>query len=208
MQEVTDGQGQRQVSEELQLNGKAFDEKLNYTAGLYYFNESGYVHDFVPFDTGYLYVYDYDNNIKTDSYAGYLHVDYKLTDAWGLTAGVRYSHEKKQFLGGQGDLNGFTYKISGCLDPAAPASTYLGPNAPPINCQQLLGFPDPTNPLRYFPNAWDTQSWNVWTPTYGVQWHITADSTRLRTELPWAPRVAFEGNIKRSTRLAKMAPAH
>ncbi len=176
MQEVTDGQGQRQVSEELQLNGKAFDERLNYTAGLYYFNESGYVHDFVPFDTGYLYVYDYDNNIKTDSYAGYLHLDYKLTDAWGLTAGVRYSHEKKEFLGGQGDLNGFTYKISGCLDPAAPASTYLGPNAPPINCQQLLGFPDPNNPLRYFPNQWDSQSWNVWTPTYGVQWHITSDA--------------------------------
>jgi iron complex outermembrane receptor protein len=118
MQEVTDGQGHAR-SEELQLNGKAFDGKLNYTAGLYYFNESGYVHDFVPFDTAYLYVYDYDNNIKTDSYAGYLHLDYKLTDAWGLTAGVRYSHEKKQFLGGQGDLNGFSYKISGCLDPAA-----------------------------------------------------------------------------------------
>ena len=176
MQEVTDKQGQRQVSEELQLNGRAFDDRLNYTAGVYYFNESGYVHDFVPFDTGYLYIYDYDNNVKTDSYAGYLHLDYKLTDAWGLTAGVRYSHEKKQFLGGQGDLNGFTYKISGCLDPAAPASTYLGPNAPPINCQQLLGFPDPTNPLRYFPNAWDEQSWNVWTPTYGVQWHVTSDA--------------------------------
>ena len=124
MQEVTDGQGQRQVSEELQLNGKAMDDKLNYTAGLYYFKESGYVHDFVPFDTGYLYVYDYDNNVKTDSYAGYLHLDYKLTDAWGLTAGVRYSHEKKQFLGGQADLNGFTYKISGCLDPNANANTF------------------------------------------------------------------------------------
>ncbi len=176
MQEVTDGQGQRQVSEELQLNGKAFDQKLNYTAGLYYFNESGYVHDFVPFDTGYLYVYDYDNNIKTDSYAGYLHLDYKLTDAWGLTAGVRYSHEKKQFLGGQGDLNGFSYKISGCLDPAADASNYFGPGAAGITCQQALGFPDPNNPLRYFPNAWDSQSWNVWTPTYGIQWHVTSDA--------------------------------
>jgi iron complex outermembrane receptor protein len=179
MQEVTDGQGQRQVSEELQLNGKAMDDKLNYTAGLYYFNESGYVHDFVPFDTGYLYVYDYDNNIRTDSYAGYLHVDYKLTDAWGLTAGVRYSHEKKQFLGGQGDLDGFSYKISGCLDPAANANTYgaagFGGVPTGVTCQQVLGFPDPNNPLRYFPNAWDTQSWNVWTPTYGIQYHVNSD---------------------------------
>ncbi len=177
MQEVTDGQGQRQVSQEFQLNGKAIDDKLNYTFGLYYFNESGYVHDFVPFDTGYLYVYDYDNNIKTDSYAGYLHLDYKLTDAWGLTAGVRYSHEKKQFLGGQGDLNGFSYKISGCVDPSANANLFPGFGAVPpgVTCQQVLGFPDPTNPLRYFPNAWDSQSWNVWTPTYGIQYHINPD---------------------------------
>ena len=181
MQEVTDGQGQRQVSEEFQLLGKAFDNKLNYVAGLYYFNESGYVHDYVPFDTGYLYVYDYDNNIKTDSYAGYLHLDYKLTDAWGLTAGVRYSHEKKQFLGGQGDLNGFSYKITrlpgSVLRPTAISllGWALAVRRASLTCQQVLGFPDPSNPLRYFPNAWDSQSWNVWTPTYGIQWHITPD---------------------------------
>ncbi len=176
MQEVTDTQGQRQFSEELQLNGKAFDDKLDYTAGLYYFNESGFVHDFVPFDTGYLYVYDYDNNIKTASYAGYLHLDYKLTDKWGLTAGVRYSHEKKEFLGGQGDLNGFSYKISGCVDPYANANLYLDPSIPNgVTCQQALGFPDPNNPLRYFPDKWDSQTWGVWTPTYGVQYHMTPD---------------------------------
>ena len=177
MQEVTDSQGQRQVSQEFQVLGKALDNKLNYVAGVYYFNESGYVHDYVPFDTGYLYVYDYDNNIKTDSYAGYLHVDYKLTDAWGLTAGVRYSHEKKQFLGGQGDLNGFSYKISGCADPNADANTFFGFGGVPngVTCQQVLGFPDPNNPLRYFPNQWDSQTWSVWTPTYGIQYHITPD---------------------------------
>jgi iron complex outermembrane recepter protein len=175
MQEVTDGQGQRQFSEEVQLLGKAIDSKLDYVLGLYYFNESGYVHDFVPFDTGYLYVYDYDNNIKTDSYAGYMHLDYKLTDAWGLTAGVRYSHEHKKFLGGQADLNGFTYKISGCLDPNAPAINY-GIPVPGITCQQALGFPSAAQPLRYFPDQWDDQTWNVWTPTFGVQWHLSGDA--------------------------------
>jgi hypothetical protein len=30
--------------------GKAFDDKLNYVTGLYYFNEGGYVHDYVPFE--------------------------------------------------------------------------------------------------------------------------------------------------------------
>ena len=56
MQEVTDSQHQHQISQEFQLNGKAISDRLNYAAGLYYFTEGGYVHDFVPFDTGYLYI--------------------------------------------------------------------------------------------------------------------------------------------------------
>ena len=46
-----------------QLSGKAFDNKLNYVAGLYYFEEAGYVHDFVPFE-GLLYVYDFQNDVN------------------------------------------------------------------------------------------------------------------------------------------------
>ncbi len=104
---MTDSQGQHQFSQELQLNGKALNDRLNYATGLYYFTEAGYVHDFVPFDTGYLYVYDLHNDVKTDSYAVYSHLDFKLTDQWGLTAGGRYSEERKKFLGGQADLDGF-----------------------------------------------------------------------------------------------------
>ena len=82
MQEVTDTQAQHQISQEFQLTGKAFGDRLDYVAGLYYFNEGGFVHDYVPFDTGYLYIYDYSNDVHTSSYAGYFHVDYKVTDAW------------------------------------------------------------------------------------------------------------------------------
>ena len=183
MQEVTDSQEQRQLSQEFQLTGKAVSDRLNYAVGLYYFTESGYVHDFVPFDTGYLYVDDFQNDVKTDSYAAYAHLDFKLTDDWGLTAGGRYSKEEKHFMGGQGDLNGFSYKLLGCLDPAAQANTFpqymafAAATGAPTNgtCQQVLGFPDPNNPLRYFPNQWDNQSWNVFTPTVGTQYHITPD---------------------------------
>ena len=183
MQEVTDSQGQHQFSQEFQLNGKAVNDRLNYAAGLYYFTEAGYVHDYVPFDTGYLYVYDYQNDVKTDSYAGYAHLDFKLTDDWGLTAGGRYSDERKHFIGGQGDLNGFSYKLLGCLDPSAPAANFpqyiafaTAAHAPTTGtCQQALGFPDPNNALRYFPNSGDSQSWNVFTPTFGTQYHITPD---------------------------------
>ena len=119
-QEVTDEQKQHQFSQELQLTGKAFDNRLDYALGLYYFTEGGYVHDFVPFNTAYLWIYDYKNDVQTKSYAAYAHLDYKLTDKWGVSVGGRYSQEKKAFEGGQADLNGFSYKLLQCNDPAAP----------------------------------------------------------------------------------------
>ena len=64
---------------ELQWLGRAFNDKLEFVAGLYYFKENGFVHDFVPFQ-GLLYVYDYQNDVDTKSYAGFLHLDYKFTD--------------------------------------------------------------------------------------------------------------------------------
>lgn len=176
-QEVTDEQKQKQISQELQLNGKAFDDRLDYTLGLYYFTESGYVHDFVPFNTSYLWIYDYNNDVDTDSYAAFLHLDYQITDDWLLTFGARYSLEYKDFEGGQGDLNGFSYKISGCYDPAADANTFPAFAAVPagVTCQALLGFPDPNLPLRYFPDGTDEQSWDVFTPRVGMQYHYTDD---------------------------------
>jgi iron complex outermembrane receptor protein len=175
MQEVTDHQGQHQFSQEFQLAGKAFDSKLDYVAGLYYFQESGFVHDFVPFG-GSLYIYDIANNVDTKSYAGFFHVDYKVTDQFGLTLGARYSKDDKKFEGGQEDIDGFTYKISGCHDPAGNANQYLSPFIPAgVTCQQALGFAVPGQPYRYFPAGTQSQSYNVFTPTAGVQFHVNDD---------------------------------
>ena len=127
IQEVTDNQNQYQFSGELQWLGRAFNDNLEYVAGLYYFQESGFVHDFVPFE-GLLYVYDYQNDVDTTSYAGFLHIDYKFTDHFAMTLGGRYSDETKKFIGGQADLNGFAYKITGCNPPSGPANALLRPD--------------------------------------------------------------------------------
>ena len=47
---MTDSQHQWQVSQEIQLLGKSFNDKLNWVGGLYYFQESGCVHGFVGFE--------------------------------------------------------------------------------------------------------------------------------------------------------------
>ena len=174
IQEVTDRQHQFQVSQEFQLNGKALDNNLDYVGGLYFFHEAGYVHDFVPFQ-GLLYVYDYQNDADTKNYGAFIHADYKLGN-WGFTAGGRFTDVKKEFIGGQADLNGFTYKISGCYPSTDPANAHLSPLIPPgVTCQQALGFPDPSNPYRYFPPGQSSQTWNIFDPTVGVQYHVTDD---------------------------------
>lgn len=144
LQEVTDAQHQWQVSQEFQVLGKAFDGKLNYVGGLYYFKEAGYVHDFVPFEA-LLFVQDQANDVTNQDIAAFLHADYRLND-FGFTAGGRFTDVKTTFLGGQSDLNNFPF---------------FGPG--------------PDNILRYFPAIPDSQTWHIFDPTLGVQYHITDD---------------------------------
>jgi len=145
LQEVTDQQHQWQVSQEFQLLGKAFDNRLNYVGGLYYLKEAGYVHDFVPFES-LLYVADLANDVTNTDYAAFFHGDFRLNDRWGFTAGGRYTDVQTKFLGGQADLNNFPY---------------FGPG--------------PSNIFRYFPGVPDSQAWHIFDPTAGVQFHINDD---------------------------------
>jgi outer membrane receptor protein involved in Fe transport len=147
LQEVTDSQHQWQVSQEFQLLGKALDNRLNYVAGLYYFKEAGYVHDYVPFES-LLYVYDISNNVENQNYAGFLHFDYQLTDSLGLTAGGRYTEWKTNFLGGQSDLNNFPVGVGN------------------------YNLYSPLDVTRYFPAIPDEQTWHIVTPSVGLQWRF------------------------------------
>lgn len=152
LQEVTDAQHQWQISEEIQLTGKAFDNRLNYVTGLYYFKEHGYVHDYVPFES-LLYVYDLDNIAENVDYAAFVHADYALDEHWGFTAGGRFTSAQAYFIGGQSDLNSF------------PVGSGLWP---------IIGAPG-TPFLRYFPPTPDSQSWHIFDPTVGIQYHFNSD---------------------------------
>ncbi len=218
-QEVTDSQHQRQVSQELQLNGQAFSERLNYVAGLYYFDEAGYVHDFVPFE-GILYIFDLANDVDTQSYAGYLHMDFQATNRLTATLGGRYSYDRKKFTGGQADLNGFTYKLFGCPADERPAvfPVFGGvPNTAGITCREFIGFPVPGQPLRYFPADEQKQIFKVFTPRVGVQFQVTDDvmayaswargfksggwTTRLSQPIASGTQAEFEPEFAKSSEL-------
>ncbi len=177
-QEVSDHQHQWQVSQEFQLNGKALDDALNYVGGLYYFEEAGFVHDYVPFE-GLLYVYDFANDVNNKNEAAFLHADYRLGN-WGFTAGGRYTDVQEEFIGGQGDLNGFA-------PGAGPAAT---------------GYALPVGTVvHYFPPGDNHQSWKVFDPTMGAQYHFNDD---VMGYISWGKGFKAGGW---TTRLSAVVPA-
>ena len=158
MFQVSDHQHQFQVSQEFQLLGKALDNKLNYVTGLYYFRESGYVHDYVPFE-GILEVYDVSNDAQNVNYAAYFHADYNPTAHWGFTLGGRYTDAQAYFTPGQSDLNSFP--LGSAVYPLATGQPFL----------------------HYFPGTPDSQQWHIFDPTGGIQFHFNDD---IMAYLSWS----------------------
>ena len=94
---------------ELTINGSAFDDKLKWTTGLFYFNESS------PNDGGLLYLFlpsagsaptaaagkqititDWTRNSEeNNSYAGYAQLTYSILPDTRVTAGVRYTYDER-----------------------------------------------------------------------------------------------------------------
>ncbi len=170
--ELSFAEGQHQTSEEIQLVGNLLDSKLKLVGGLYYFNEGGYIDDFVTFGGGLLQI-DGPNSLDTTSYAAYVHADYQLSDHLGFTLGGRESSDRKSFIGGQQDLNDFFYKISGCYPYNASASLIGAPAN--LTCQQALGFPNPDNHSQVYPTGTNHLKFNVFTPTAGIQYRFDRD---------------------------------
>jgi iron complex outermembrane receptor protein len=81
-------------SQELQLQGAAFGERLNYIVGAYYFDESGRQNFgwriITPLSTSQI-------QASTESVALFGQGDYRLTDALKVTAGVRWVEDEKTF---------------------------------------------------------------------------------------------------------------
>ncbi|NOW45989.1 outer membrane receptor protein involved in Fe transport [Novosphingobium sp. SG751A] len=172
--ELSFTQNQWQLSQELQLLGKAFDKKLNYVLGAYYFKEKGDLHDYVVFTEGLLQV-DGLNKFNTENWAVFGQVDFRPSDLLGFTVGGRYTKERKAFEGGQQDLNGGNYKLFGCSDGAGN----ITPGGPfplaPVSCQTALGYPNPANPVQVYVPGVNRKSFSNFSPKLGVQLHPAKD---------------------------------
>jgi iron complex outermembrane receptor protein len=104
-----------QISEELQLHGKAIADRLDWVLGGYYYQGHTQENDFIylpEFPGGFAFygtdpVYDRDRS-------GFAHGVYHLLDKLDLEAGVRYTTEEKMYT-----FNRFLTSIFGPVPPGA-----------------------------------------------------------------------------------------
>lgn len=85
---------QDQLSQELQFTGTLFNDRLNWTAGLFYLRETAVDHNelafaFSDFISG--------GDIENESYAAYTQFTFDITDRLSITPGLRYTDETKTF---------------------------------------------------------------------------------------------------------------
>ncbi|NOZ41917.1 MAG: TonB-dependent receptor [Alphaproteobacteria bacterium] len=107
---------QKQFTQEFQLLGKALNEKLNWIVGLYYFRESGNDDNELDFTVSRFRSGGYFNNRSSAAFA---QATYDATDRFHITAGVRYTDEKKQFKPDQIILKNY-FAGSGIMPLDAP----------------------------------------------------------------------------------------
>ena len=131
----------RQWSNELRYSGRFF-ESLHATTGFYYFTNEINYHD-RRYLLGGAIVQDLGGNYYVDTLGVFLSFDYDLTDQIMLTAGTRYSYEKRE----------------------AETSSAATTSSEGMPCNFATG---PACPLDFT----DEETWNSWSPKLGVAYYI------------------------------------
>lgn len=109
-------QGHRMWSGELQVNGVALDDRLNWTAGLFAFQESGRDESYAAF--GAPIMKDTRADIKNSSQALFTQANYKITDALTATLGLRYSRESKDMTAMSRAVKSSDRSFAACIVPS------------------------------------------------------------------------------------------
>ena len=175
---LPDDEKRNQYSEELQLTGTTFDDRLSYTAGIFVAREKieNSMSGNIVGDRGYSYkanvttvipkIIGTSSDLTNDSFAFFVQGTYQITDGYQLTAGTRYTQEKRQ-------------RKAILFEPDCKAilTANLVPDATDLCAFDVLGLTDPSNfyenppsvlPIRLAGGngkATGGKEWSKWTPT-------------------------------------------
>lgn len=128
---------QDQFSQELQINGLTYDDRLQWQGGLFYYTETADQNNaitqgappvrFSPAGVVANQAFTSD----TDSTAAFAQLSFDVTQQWALTGGIRFSREEKDFVyrAVRDNTAGTSVFVTGGVLPpgvAAPAASLLG----------------------------------------------------------------------------------
>jgi iron complex outermembrane receptor protein len=198
---------QEQYSQEIRLSGEAFEDKVTYVTGMYYFHqtldsdtetivgEDAYVlagaflgttipPAFLPADSSALNVADQTH----ESYAFFGQADYNITDQLVVTGGLRWTHEDKDMQ------NTFTENPT----PAPPGFAGLTELAPRPNIDESFDESKVTGTLKL---SWFMNDMTMLYASYGTGYKaggINTDRTPLTVSTIFEPETAesFELGMK------------
>lgn len=161
-----------QWSQELRL-ASPVEEKYDWVGGLYYFwndlstDRNIYIGPellsalspppLAPFADALSGYTEVPSKLNVTSYAAYFHGNYRFTEAWELTAGIRYNHEEKDVKWQQNNLP---------ADPAVAAALEAATGQP---LTQMPGFA--LGAINY-PVYKDDLSDDDWSPTVGLNYFL------------------------------------
>ncbi|MGF7149944.1 iron complex outermembrane receptor protein [Sphingomonas zeicaulis] len=139
-----------QFSQEIKATGKAFDNKLTYTGGLYYIredNKTNFANLAITAAGAPTLFADRTMSNNTDAIAAYFQADYEAIEGLTLTAGIRYTEEYKDIAFQAND------------SPLPP----VGLNQP-FNTDDIIAAGLPIK-----------QTAKVWTPRFAINYKMAPD---------------------------------
>ena len=120
----------RAWSQELRLNGSFLDKRIEYTLGGFYFDQNGTYNARVDLNyAGIDFIHGPDSTPST-SKAVFFNGTFHITDAWGVTGGIRHTWDKKDY----------TYFRSN-PDGTVPFANWTPAQSPAPICEFFLGAP-------------------------------------------------------------------
>lgn len=132
-----------QFSQELLLNGKVLNDRLDWTIGGLYFDEKPFSSDSVIPLAGASSLAGIGGtttlaDARNTSWGAFVQATYNLTEALSITGGVRYSHDKRDF-----DASAFEFATTGvtsCVYNAANGLSLLPNYSAPCNISSTAKF--------------------------------------------------------------------
>lgn len=107
-----------QFTQELRLNGTAFDDRVNYTLGGFYLDQEGQHEANVNLYYTQLNFIHGPDLTPSDSKALFGHVSWNLTDRLNLTGGIRYTEDHKEYTYRRRNPDGT--QVDACTLPPFP----------------------------------------------------------------------------------------